>query len=261
MSETGFFKTATLGGFDKRSVLNYIDSLNEKFHAAEAEHNEVKEGFVKAQESQIAHIKHLESLIDEQNAKMSVLAEQVEKERAETERVRAEIAEHETRNTELQKRITDGERELQIQLERGRQLQFKAESLDYKSKKYDDMSAQIGGAMLEAKRTGETIIAEANAKALEIGAQAHNYMRSFFSELSTFSGDSTRLRKSIEEILFVLNDRIDVMQDVVSKVEQRFQGIDKLDFIEEPPAEPPAFSPTDDRAGYFGTTPPTDHDA
>lgn len=59
-------------------------------------------------------------------------------------------------------------------------------------------------------------------QAEEITAQAHASMRQFQSELSTFKGDAARLRKSIEDILFVLNDRIDVMQEVVRQVEERF---------------------------------------
>ena len=109
------------------------------------------------------------------------------------------------------------------------------ESLDYKSKKYDELSGQIGDAMIEAKRNADQIIAEANGKAAQITDQAHAYMRNFYSELGSFKGDAARLRKSIEEILFVLNDRIDVMQEVVRQVEKKFGDDTRLDYTEEQP--------------------------
>ena len=40
MPEPGFFKTATFGGFDKKSVLYYIDTLNENFQNTEKEYQE-----------------------------------------------------------------------------------------------------------------------------------------------------------------------------------------------------------------------------
>lgn len=73
-------------------------------------------------------------------------------------------------------------------------------------------------------------------------------MRNFYSELGSFKGDAARLRKSIEEILFVLNDRIDVMQEVVRQVEKKFGDDTRLDYTEE---QPP-FSEPADEAGYLG---------
>ena len=227
MGEAGTFKTTTFGGFDKKSVLSYIDALNEQFHAAEADYAAKLEEYARAQDSQVAHIKKLEAQLADQEGKISEL---------------------DTQNKALQKQLSDSERELQIQIERGRQLQFKAESLDYKSKKYDELSGQIGDAMIEAKRNADQIIAEANGKAAQITDQAHAYMRNFYSELGSFKGDAARLRKSIEEILFVLNDRIDVMQEVVRQVEKKFGDDTRLDYTEE---QPP-FSEPADEAGYLG---------
>jgi len=82
MPEPGFFKTATFGGFDKKSVLYYIDTLNENFQNTEKEYQEKLEGFGKAQESQLAHIRSLEAQLAEQNAKLETVAAQLEQERA-----------------------------------------------------------------------------------------------------------------------------------------------------------------------------------
>ena len=251
MGEPGFFKTTAIGGFDKKSVLNYIDTLNERMHAAEVEQEAKLSEYEKAQASQLAHIKNLESQLSDQESKLVVVAQELEKERAASQQSQQTIAQLEQKNQELQKKLSDNDRELQIQLERNRQLQFKAESLDYKSKKYDELSSQVGDALIEAKRNAELIVREANAKSSEIVAQAHGYMRNFYAELSSFKGDAARLRKSIEEILFVLNDRIDVMQEVVRQVETRFDADGAgLDYTAEESAQP--FEQPEDKAGYLG---------
>ncbi|MEM1483667.1 hypothetical protein V6615_02190 [Oscillospiraceae bacterium PP1C4] len=248
MAESGFFKTTTIGGFDKKSVLNYIDSLNEGFHATELEYNKKLDAFGKAQESQLGHIKKLESQLAEQTAKLEAVAKQLEDERALANQAQELIAELDEQNKALQKKYSDNERELQIQIERGRQLQFKAESLDYKSKKYDEVTTQIGDAIIEAKRNADHIVSTANAQAEDIIKQTQSYMKSFYTELGSFKSDSSRLRKSIEEILFVLNDRVDIMQEVVRQVETRFAPASPLDYTEEKTS----FEPTNDQAGYFG---------
>ena len=150
MEENGF-KTAAFGGFDKKSVLSYIDTLNEKMNAAEADYENRLAEYSRAQESQVAHIKRLEAQLAEQDGKLTAVAEQLEKEREVARQAQTMITDLDAQNQDLKKQLSDSERELQIQIERSRQLQFKVESLDYKSKKYDEVSGQIGDAMIEAR--------------------------------------------------------------------------------------------------------------
>lgn len=247
MGEAGFFKTTAIGGFDKKSVLTYIDSLNEGFHSTELEYQAKLDEFGKAQETQVMHIKKLEMQLAEQNAKLEAVAHQLESEREQARHAQEMLAELDGQNKALQKQISDSDREMQIQLERNRQLQFKSESLDYKSKKYDELSTQIGDALIDAKQQADRIIADANNRAAEILRNAHASMQGFYSEIGSFKGDSARLRKSVEEILFVLNDRVDVMQEILRQVEKRFSS-SSLDFTEEKePFEAPA-----DQTGYLG---------
>ena len=261
MADTAFFKTTTFGGFDKKSVLTYIDSLNEGFHKTEQQYQEKLNAFAQAQESQIAHIKNLEAQLADQNGKLEAVALQLEEERRQAAAAQEMLKTLQTQNEELQEELNASEREVKIQTERSRQLQFKAESLDYKSKKYDELSNQIGDTIIEAKRDAERIVAEANAQAKQsvdqanaqakqITDQAKDYMKNFYAELASFNGDAGRLRKSIEEILFVLNDRVDVMQEVIRQIEDRFNPQEGgLSYIEEP-GQP--FAEPDDEAGHVG---------
>lgn len=234
MEDSGVFKSATFGGFEKKSVLSYIDSLNEQFHETELSYQEKIEEYEKAQESQLSHIKSLEATAADNEGKLTAVAEQLEEERKLAKQANALISELQAKNEALQKKMDDNERELQIQLERNRQLQFKVESLEYKSRKYDDFSNQIGNTLIEAKQNAEKIIRTAKANAKEISLQAQNYMKNFYSELSSFNNDAKNLQKSSEEILFVLNDRVDMMQDIIRQVQERFepQGVE-LDYTKQ----------------------------
>lgn len=223
MEDSGVFKSTTFGGFEKKSVLSYIDTLNEQFHETEVRYQEKIEEFEKAQESQLSHIKSLEATAADNEGKLTAVAEQLEAERKLAKQANSMISELQEKNDALQKKMDDNERELQIQLERNRQLQFKVESLEYKSRKYDDFSNQIGNTLIEAKQNAEKIIRTANANAKEISLQAQNYMKNFYAELSSFNNDAKSLQKSSEEILFVLNDRVDVMQDIIRQVQERFE--------------------------------------
>lgn len=250
MADAGFFKTTTFGGFDKKSVLTYIDTLSQQFRAAEEEYTEKLNSYAQAQDSQVAHIKKLEENLALANEQVSQLQKQLDEQRELASQAQEMISGLDSQNKELHKKLSDNDREMQIQLERCRQLQFKAESLDYKSKKYDEISNQIGDAIIEARQSADKIIETANEQADEITQKAKDYMKNFYSELSSFNSDATRLRKSIEEILFVLNDRIDVMQEVVKQVEKRYTP-ESAAQQGSLPEQDQLFSQPEDKAGFF----------
>lgn len=304
MEQEGIFKTTTFGGFDKKSVLTYIDALTEKHHAEEEELRGQIEEFSKAQDSQVAYIQKLESQLTEMEEKLEAVAGQLEEERAATPQAASQINELNHHNNELEQKLADTERELKIQMERNRQLQFKVEGAVYKSQKYDEMSAQIGDAMLiakanadkiaaDAQRDADTLLREARetadrltetaetkaremteqaageasrmigqaeskaaelteqaeAKAAETTEKAQADLRRFGTEIGSFKGDTARLRKSIEEILFVLNDRVDVMQEIVRQMDLRSGELLAEKQAEE---EKEVFEKAEDDAGYFG---------
>lgn len=234
MADSGVFKTSAVGGFDKRSVLSYIDSMNENFRTIELEYQNKLDEFAKSQESQIAYIKKLESQIAQKNSECSTLQEQLSIEREKADQVKGSS---EGQAAQMQKKIMDLERDIQIQIERNRQLQFKIESVDYKSKRYDEFSTQIGDALIEAKKNAEQIVEQANVKARSIVSQAEHYMKNFQQELGSFQSDTVRLRKSIEEISYVLSDRVDIMQEIVKQVETRLDYDPQVEFDHERQAE------------------------
>lgn len=268
MEQDGIFKTTAFGGFDKQAVLAYIDKLTEQFHLSELEYQKQLEGFSKAQDSQLTYIHQLENQLSETEGKLEAVAAQLETERGtalstqEMDAVRAKADTAEQKYHALTQ-------ELEAQRESNRQLQYKMESFAFKSKKYDELSVEVGDALLSARQNAEQITAQAQAEAAQLTSQAQadadcmlsqarteaeklisatkNRMARFEGELGSFKHDSGRLRKSIEEILFVLNDRVDIMQEIIAQLESRCN----LD-LKPPVSQNEPFAKPSDDAGLFG---------
>lgn len=229
----GTFKQATFGGFDKKSVLDYIESMNAKFHAVEMDYRSRFQAFEEAQNSQLAHIADLERQLADSQAKLETVASRLESEREQAKSTYDQLKQVAERYAALQQQYAQMEQEQKAHTEQCRQLQFKAESLEYKSQKYDEVTGQIGNMLLEARRDADQIIEEAKTHAAHIERQAREDMSGFYRELASFSGDAENLHKSIEELVTVLNDRVDVMQAVIAQVENRFQFGNEREFGDE----------------------------
>ena len=116
----------------------------------------------------------------------------------------------------------------------------------------DQAQAQAAETLNKAKQAAADKIEQAQAKASEILEQAQEQMRHFNLEISSFQGDTSRLRKSVEEILFVLNDRVDVMQEIVRQMDSKAASLEKEKKENPAKLSQAPFPKTEDEAGYFG---------
>ena len=287
MPQEGIFQTTAFGGFDKKSVLSYIDQLTEGFQLAEQEYQKQLEGFSKAQDSQVQYIQKMETQLSELEEKLEVLASELEKARSGDGVASQAMEDTQKRIAGLEADCRRKDQLLAQQQEMFRQMQFKMEAAEFKSKKYDEISGEVGDALLAARQTADqmtrqtrqdaelllqtatqeadelrekarqdakALVEQARAQALEQERETQTRVKRFYTELGSFKSDSARLRKSIEEILFVLNDRIDVMQEVVGQVEKRCSlSTSPLEYSEEEP-----FKKASDDAGLFGGVLPED---
>ena len=109
MDQEGIFKTTAFGGFDKKSVLSYIDNLTEKHHALEEElRNQIAE-YSKAQDSQVEYIEKLEAQLADAEKKLEAVAGQLEQERAMAPQTTGQFDELTQQNRELEQKLEDAE--------------------------------------------------------------------------------------------------------------------------------------------------------
>lgn len=62
MAESGFLRTATFGGYDKKDVLNYVDKLNQKIFKLENELEYVRKKLAEADEAISAKNREIDDL-------------------------------------------------------------------------------------------------------------------------------------------------------------------------------------------------------
>lgn len=214
MDKQVLFKTSVMGGFHKSEVLTYIDELSSSSKEME-----------KRLGDKIAQLEASNQKLGEDIASVTEKMEQAQSRlEAEQGRVReltAQLTEVSLDMAKYKQLCEEKDREIKIQREQSRQLQFKAESFEYKSKKYDEMSQQIGGALIEAKEKAEQIIADANVQAKGIVHNATAAMESFSGQMAYLKEDVARIRETLAGTVEQMNLKLDAVDSMVDKAAAR----------------------------------------
>lgn len=223
------FSTTALGGFEKKSVLNYIDELCEKNQNAMTELND--------------KIAQLEQKNGDLSKTVEQLNEQVEgfqkKAITTTERSRSlqrtidELSEEIARQQDI---IKERDQALKQHQEKSRQLLLRAESLEYKGRKYDEAMHRIGQTFAAATQSADDIVKAAEAKASRMTAATIESIQGLAKQISSFKGDIGTLRGTLQQSLAELEERLDGMDSSITKLGVAVQAIDQsaLTGAEEP---------------------------
>lgn len=206
----GQFKTSLFGGFERDSVLRFVNELIDKNTAAEAEYRRRIEELTEQVQSAEGRntdfekrVARLEENLVEKDSRLN-----------QAEALAQELT------VQVQKQATqlrEKDREVQIQTERNRQLQNKAEEMEQKSKKYDTVSGEIGNMMLEAKKNAALIEQQARASVQDIVADAHNNAAAVLAQFQTLQGDLQTLRQGIDGAHRMFINRLDELERTISQ--------------------------------------------
>lgn len=239
MEKQVIFKKATVGGFDKKEVLSYIDELDQKF-------NESKQQL----EEQLAVLKK------ENNR----LTEEVNRAKQKEEESAAKLEEQQNKNKELSS-LTDAlnfeirkqkyameekDREIQIQTERGNQLQQKVDELQQKNQKYDDASMQIGTLLLDADKMAKDIVGKAEDKAREMDADMARKSADVQEKFSAFKNELASLKMCLNDSVQAFQSELDELEGLAAQTEKWLSGVSESEQegAEEPSAEEAAAQET-----------------
>ena len=193
MEEQILFKTTALGGFEKKAVLAYIDELTAKHHAELAQKEErINSLFAEKQEAS-----HRAS---ESQSLVNSLTGQLQEAQKKLEELEQKLANQE-RETNIQKTVVkEKDQEIRAQAEKCRQLQFQVETLDRKSKKFDEAAAQVGALLVDARSTAQSIIAEAKAEADALREETARSAKGMEEEILRFQKELGGLRTALGEL-------------------------------------------------------------
>lgn len=204
-------KTSFFGGFNKKEVLSYIDNLREQNRVMgqelETHINEVSTARSELTEqvsSFESKISEMERQLDERSSKIKELTGMIDS-------LKDEIGDERKKNVEQKM-------ELQKQCDTNKLLEARAKQFEFKAKRYDDVSAQIGDIMLEAKQNAREAIERAENEAQEIKGDAVITTRRITAEMKNMRADLVEVRRQIEQMLGGLNSKLDEIDSMIAKI-------------------------------------------
>lgn len=236
MDKQVIFKSA-INGFEKASVLKYIDELNVQLAQKDEALAKQTEDFRKQKENLTEKISTLEIYAKDIQKKMDEeLGKEIENESC--------VAELKAELNKIQLAAEEKDHEIAKQKEENAQIKSKLEEIEAKSKKYDEAAASIGNVILEArqeatrikddaeekaqkyleeaKEKADAVIAEAIAKAKEIKEDSDKECQFIQEKLSELKGQFAYVHKQINAAMSVLDERFGEAEDNIRKKEEAF---------------------------------------
>lgn len=161
MESTGFLKTVSFGGFDKKDVLNYVDELNTKIYTLESELEEKKAMLEGAGSANFDGAEKYEELLAADKAKISEL-------QANNDTLKLQLKSSEDEITSKNKEI-EALKEKCADLER----QLDDAKANAGSGSNDSAAFDISNVFIEAQKSANAIVAQAkeNAKKMDEDAK------------------------------------------------------------------------------------------
>lgn len=218
MDSSGFLRSVSFGGFDKKDVLAYVDDLNTKIYTLEAELEDAKKKVGSGKGGHFEGKEEYEQLLAKERAKSSELMAKVD-----------------TLNLTIQSNesvIADKDKEIE-------NLKAKIEELENAKPAEQDTTASfdIGSVFIEAKKSADKIVSEArlavkkmdaDAKALaeQVIEEANSKAQSIVSEANEKAEDilrnaenkSAELERMSRDVQVKIKNTIDSMFDNINKI-------------------------------------------
>lgn len=253
MDNSGFLKTVSFGGFDKKDVLAYVDDLNTKIYTLEAELEETKLKIGQGGDgANLAGDKEYEELLAKERAKVNELManndtlklsvqsyEDVIKEKdAEIERLKEQLENAEANQgtaAEASENNNDAEN-LGDYFVQAKMLADKmvtdakvfAKKINEDAKELadqviDEANDKASGIVNSANDKADKIVSDAERQTESIHAAASEAKAAVQAEIREFSDKITKLNDIIAEFSMESTDSLDKAKNVISDVESALE--------------------------------------
>ena len=237
MEKQVIFKSA-LNGFEKTSVLKYIDELNSKLNKAESAHQEQLEELENEKDRLCDQIAALaigsKEMLGQFETERIALQEQLAEKQTLVDKMEAELK-------KLSQQVEEQEHELIMQREQNRLIREQVESVEVKSKKYDEAAAAIGDVILAARQDACKITEDARAKAdaiiAEAKAQAETIVNDAQNKLNVTQERMDQLKAQFFSIRQQMNSSVALLNDQFGQVEASMVPVVEETAENETPAE------------------------
>ena len=238
MAEQMGFKSSMFG-FDKKMVMDYIYKLGEEARRQEETYNAKLSQLERDRDAVARRAGEAETQLQEMTAQLQ------EEKSAASEA--AKMIQSLSDEIERQKRISsEKEREIQIQNERCRQLQFRAESLESRSRKYEELSRNVGEILLAAQSSAEEIVAKAREEADGIAQSVTRATIQFDEEYRQVKEGLALMKEGVMAAFDAMDKRLEALDAALAEATGDEQSQPQEDVSPaEPAAEQAAGEPFD----------------
>lgn len=224
--EKVLLKTSFFGGFEKKEVLEYIDKLREQNRVMGKELEE-RIGEVSSARNELS------SQVSDFEAKLSEMERKLEERGSKVKELYGQVDNLKDEVSRQKQRVVEQEIQINQQKDCNMKLALQAQNLEFKAKRYDDFSAQIGDILLEAKHNADETILQAEQKAEQIKHNAVAANEQITVSLNAMRKEIKDVRSQLESIMKDFIERIDEIDRSLEQAASASNGNDSVIEVED----------------------------
>lgn len=223
--EQSALKKTTFGGYDRKSVLNYIYELNAAAEAAQDKLEAQLEEVTASREKLSETIKDLEGKMEGLRGERKAVESELSSEKERTGELSALIDALEEEKRRQAQIIAEKDAEIAQHLRRSEELIEKNRQLEEKKQEVERASAHIGELLLRTRMESEKALADAKKQAEDMVAEAGRSMKGVYDQFERFRLEMTTIRTQIESSITAVQDRFAQITDSVDKMSSSLEEI------------------------------------
>ncbi|MFV0498210.1 MAG: hypothetical protein ACK5L0_08630 [Candidatus Fimivivens sp.] len=207
-NEKVLLRTSFFGGFEKKEVLTYIDKLREQNRTMAQELTDHISEVSTARTQFSEQVSSFESKITEMEHQLEERGSKIRELTGTVDSLRNEVSQQKLRQIEREK-------DLQQQKDQNRQLVVQLQNYEYKAKRYEDVSTQLGEIILEANQRAADTVEQAQEQAAHIKQNAITASRKITAEVSLMRNEISNVRVQLEDLMSNFTTRLDEVDQML----------------------------------------------
>lgn len=226
--ETIFFRNSLMGGFKKKDVLAFIDSMIKSTQDAETQLNNQINTLTISRNALQKQVDEFSQRVGELETQLSAAKEQIEYLNLENKRMQTELI-----------RIKRSAKEEEEYLVEKEELLARIRQLEEKGSKYDEISVKLGAIYVEAHQTATKLVEDAKKKSELVSSEANSIIDNMDYNIEDFRNNVEMLRRDVRASVFFiekkLNDILKALDDSFARFKNRVlngEGPDSQEKIE-----------------------------
>lgn len=220
MAENNLKKTI-MGGFDKQSVMDYVDGLNLKYASRERELTQtieqlsIENNSLKDQKSESSQkIEYCESEIEELKSKIKEYEDKIDK--LNMNLLESRKLEHDTKQ------------KLAAMTEENNRLNCSLVEARHKANKFDMEAIEVGSVLINAKNSADKIIKEAMEDSIKIKDTTLENTKVLSEELDSFKIDLSSLDTTINAVFNTFKGHLGTLACSLDRIQDKIELVSSI---------------------------------